>query len=87
MDEFVFFRYDGKPFLAIREKVYQVIADDLRTKCMTALRPFADEIAKSKGAVHFEFDRAFLGARVRMVGIEEELQQRIAVAIPSLSTL
>lgn len=87
MNEIVFFTYDGKPFLCIEEPFYQGISEDLRAKCLQALRPFANEIINSKGSIHFEFDAGFKGARVRMKDMEVELQGRIARAIPSLQTL
>jgi hypothetical protein len=87
MEEIMFFTYEGKPFICIREDFYHTIAEDLRTKCIKALRPFANEIVDSEGSIHFEFDRGFKGARVRMKNMGEDLQRRIAAAIPSLNTL
>ena len=87
MQEHVQFSYDGRSFLFIREKSFQRIAEDLRMKCLAALRPFAHEIERAQGTVHFEFDRGFTGARVRMNNLEVELQEGISKAIPSLSTL
>ena len=86
-EEIVFFTFDGKPLICIEESFYQTIAEDLRTKCIVALRPFAKEILASKGSVHLEFDIGFKGARVRMREMDVELQKRIAGAIPSLRTL